>query len=239
MFLLSTVSQISNNSEITILSILAIFTDICQIIGTIVLIWTAHYAKKQYESQKTHARITKAAELSKHFCDSLIPIMGKIVLLNNIADVKPLLEKIPLDEIRLFNYNELSEIIKENELEIFKAALLLKISDVDSNSQDDSTFGSKLSSCLNDLEYFCINFNSKIADTNTVYQSLHQGIFTIMPIAYIYISSLNKFNADKYYTNITATYYEWRQIYIRQCQAEKILDHQHNQSCVNTTVMAV
>ncbi|MPN12610.1 hypothetical protein SDC9_159928 [bioreactor metagenome] len=95
--------------------------------------------------------------------------------------------------------------------------------------------------CLNDLEYFCINFNSKIADTDTVYQSLHQALFSAIPIIYIYISSINASGTDKYYTNIIAVYNTWRKKYNLQLEKERKLYQQQKKyanHCQEATVIS-
>ncbi|MBE6351194.1 MAG: hypothetical protein E7062_10695 [Spirochaetaceae bacterium] len=238
MYLLTTATTTSNSLGCK--DILEIIYYISQIVGTIILAWTAWYAKKQYESQKTHARIEKAAELSKHFKDNLIPSMGKVQYLNNIKGLKPILEKIDLDKISVFDSDELKCFISDEDIKVFKAALLLEISTIplDEFKEDHMRFRQLLGRCLNDLEYFCINFNSNIADTETVYQSLHQVFFDVMPIAYIFISTLNTSSANKYYTNIIAIFKEWRKLYNSQLEKERNFKKNYSKSCDEVTLIS-
>lgn len=62
---------------------------------------------------------------------------------------------------------------------------------------------------LNKLEYFCMYFNSGIADEETVYQSLHQSFLDMVRVMYFRIASVNKTGKDKYYTNIIDLYNKW------------------------------
>jgi len=213
---------------------------ISQIIGTIVLIITAYYAHKQYEEQKKHSRIAKAAELAKHFKDSAIPSISKLEeLFFNSQSLKPVCDRIDIDKIDSFTRTELTSFITENDLQLYISALALKISDVikDIPKEEDVFFYKLASRCLNDLEYFCINFNSNIADSDTVYQSLHQVFFEFMPIAYIYISLRNSTSADKYYTNIIAVYKEWRKKYCTQREAEHNIRKKYQKDCDNAAIV--
>lgn len=213
---------------------------VSQIVGTGILILTAFYARKQYEDQKKHSRIAKAAELAKHFKDSVIPSISKLnVLFSTVQAFKLVYDKIDLDKIDTFNQTELSSLVDKNDIEQYKAALELNMSDVikDIPKENDMAFYTLTSRCLNDLEYFCINFNSNIADSNTVYQSLHQTFFDFMPIAYIYISLHNTTSANKYYTNIIAIYKKWRKIYNSQIQAEQNFQKKYQNVCDEATIV--
>ncbi|WML35329.1 DUF4760 domain-containing protein [Clostridium sp. OS1-26] len=76
---------------------------------------------------------------------------------------------------------------------------------------------------LNQLEYFCMNFNSGIADEGTVYQSLHQTFFKIVRLLYFKIAELNISGKDKYYTNIIKLHNIWSKRYLSQTEKEMTL----------------
>lgn len=229
MFLLNT---INSNTNLTTKDIIEYIYYISQIASTIILFLTARYAKKQYESQKTHARISQAAELAKHFKNSLIPSIELLQLLKKIKDVENILDKIDLDKIKSFDKKELDTFITSKDIKIYKAALAIKLSET-----NNQTIGTILKDCLNDLEYFCINFNSDIADSNTVYQSLHQGFFTAIELAYIFIAFENTSSTNKYYTNTIAIFLKWRKIYTEQKTKEENLNRKYTEHCDSETVV--
>jgi len=63
---------------------------------------------------------------------------------------------------------------------------------------------------LNDLEWFCMNINSRVADGTVIYQSLHSTFLSTIQTMYFFISFINVNGpADKYYTNIMKLYNKW------------------------------
>jgi hypothetical protein len=62
---------------------------------------------------------------------------------------------------------------------------------------------------LNSLEWFAMNFKTKIADESVVYQSLHQTFLSCVRFLYFFIASKNKNMYDKTYTNIQWLYNLW------------------------------
>lgn len=83
-----------------------------------------------------------------------------------------------------------------------------------------SEFNNTLDDTLNKLEYFCMYFNSGVADEETVYQSLHQSFLEMVKIIYFSIASRNKSGRDKYYTNIIKLYKKWSDRYSECLQKE-------------------
>lgn len=81
-------------------------------------------------------------------------------------------------------------------------------------------FISTIEDTLNLLEYFCMNFNSGIADESVVYQSLHQSFLAVIKMLYYFIATQNKTGKDKYYTNIIKLYNKWSKRYNRQQEIE-------------------
>lgn len=235
MILLNTTTSASN---------LEIVYYVTQIIGVVVLVWSAVYAKQQYESQKKHAKITESARLSKYFKEHIIVNVTILTSLFQNKLISDILSKIDLDKIELFSKQELLTFIEEEELNKIKAMLSLKIGDVFSENfpyatNKELTLSSVASRCANDLEYVCIHFNSGIAHTNTVYQSLHQAFFEIMPLLYITISSQNTNEVDKFYTNLIDVYNEWRMIHKeKRLEEEKLIAQEKNrQQCGRKTLV--
>lgn len=99
------------------------------------------------------------------------------------------------------------KIEKRDEMEqrYFQAKLKYKKYELYYNGE----FKTILCETLNKLEYFCMYFNSGVADEETVYQSLHQSFLEMVKVLYFKIASGNKTGKDKYYTNIIELYNKW------------------------------
>ena len=68
-----------------------------------------------------------------------------------------------------------------------------------------------LSQFLNELEWFCMNFNCEIADETVVYQSLHQAFISTVQILYFSIAIQNDgSSSDRYFINIADLYNKWK-----------------------------
>lgn len=81
-----------------------------------------------------------------------------------------------------------------------------------------------ISNLCNKLEWFSMNFITKAADENVVYQSLHQTFLSCVEHLYIPISFRNTLSHDKYFTNIIELYARWNERLkedIRKCENEK------------------
>lgn len=196
---------------------------ICDIVLIIVsvtgIIFTLIYAFRQYEFEKKHRRISKAADLAKLYADELLkPISLIIIEFNQIEDsvgpisndFRKMLDKVDLDEIHEFNENELNKIFNDKEILAYKFILYKKIM-IEEN--ETVTLSKIINSTLNKIEYFCIYFNSNVAEDMTVYQSLHQTFFKLMKYVYVFICITNTSELDKYFTNIIMTHIRWRKIY--------------------------
>jgi len=81
-------------------------------------------------------------------------------------------------------------------------------------------FVTEVAKVLNQLEYFCMNFNSGIANEKIIYQSLHQTFLSTIKLLYFKISIINITGKDKYYTNIISLYNEWSNRYYDQKKIE-------------------
>lgn len=107
--------------------------------------------------------------------------------------------------------------------EYIAAKLMYKKYDLYYNGE----FKKILCQTLNQLEYFCMYFNSGVADEETVYQSLHQSFLEMIKIVYFKIASGNKTGKDKYYTNIIKLYNKWSERYA-QCIENEIKLNRNN-----------
>jgi len=67
---------------------------------------------------------------------------------------------------------------------------------------------------LNDLEYFSMSINTGVADSDTLYPSIHQTFFDIARELYWCICNTNKTTekaADRYYTHVIDLYNSWQE----------------------------
>lgn len=69
---------------------------------------------------------------------------------------------------------------------------------------------------LNKLEYMAMEFRVGLADEEIVYQSLHQVYLSIVKSLYGSISSINKRQPDKYYSNVIWLYRKWVERYSKK-----------------------
>lgn len=206
----------------------AIASIILSLFSVVGIVFTLLYAIRQYESEKRHRRISKAADLAKLYADELLEPIGEIIsVLSSLEgkkdtkiDFGDIFKKIDLDKISDFNENELSDILSQTEIMYYKYCMNQRV--ISEKNSKSELLQHMINSTLNRIEYFCIYFNSDIAEDMTVYQSLHQSFFWVIQYTYIYISSQNINDADKFYTNIIKTYGRWRKIYQEQTKEIEI-----------------
>lgn len=63
---------------------------------------------------------------------------------------------------------------------------------------------------LNELEWFAMNCQYRLADEQVLYQSLHQSFISTVWLLYFDISVYNENNEDKYFTNLIGLFCDWR-----------------------------
>ena len=85
----------------------------------------------------------------------------------------------------------------------------------------NNEFISIKSETLNKLEYICMYFNTKVANSKVVYQSLHQTFLKSIKLLYYDMAKININIKDKYYTNIIKLFNEWNMMYL-QAHAKEI-----------------
>ncbi len=77
------------------------------------------------------------------------------------------------------------------------------------------------SNVLNKLEYICMEIYSKSADSDYIYQSLHQMFLKGIRTLYLEISITNKDYVDKLYINIIRVYNLWQKKYLKEKKREE------------------
>ena len=80
---------------------------------------------------------------------------------------------------------------------------------------------------LNRLEAFAMNFSTELADSKTVYQSLHQLYLSTVLLMYFDIALKNTDPKDYYYTNIISLFNMWNNEYNLQMKEEEDLRKKH------------
>lgn len=194
------------------------------LISSIGIIFTLIYAIRQYESEKRHRKISKAADLAKLYAEELLDPMR--LILNEFIehrDLMKIIEKIDIDLVEDFSVEEAEEKLKISEEERKRYACLIRQQIYDEQSKyNEQTLKLVIQDTLNRIEYLCTYFNSGIAEDMTVYCSLHQTFLKLMKYAYIYIVDTNKDDMEKYYMNIIKTFNLWSKIYKEQKKNVKL-----------------
>lgn len=85
-------------------------------------------------------------------------------------------------------------------------------------------FNRVLNELLNKLEYFCMYFNTGVADDEVVYQSLHQSFLSTVQLMYFFIADKNEYSRDKYYINIIILYNKWAQMQMDKKREEEEIE---------------
>lgn len=207
-----------NNTNDIINSIL--IQNCCDIIQTIASVATAIttiiaavYAYNQYKTQQKHLKIEKSAQLAEEYKEKIIPKISIITSsLGKMDEVNKIYDKVDKGKVNKFDRNELLNYLNREEI---NKMIALTSSNVKIKDEEIPLF-EIINDVLNELEVFCINFNSGIADATIVYQSLHQTFFKCVRYLYVYISSRNDKPRDKYFTNLIWVYNDWMQIYHEQ-----------------------
>lgn len=141
-------------------------------------------------------------------------------------------------EARITTIDEIKKKYEDKNISKFttKTARTLFILD---NSNLPFHFGELIDDVLNELEYICMNISSNAADSNFIYQSLHQVFFDTVETLYFEISLRNNGKyADKFYTNIIYVYTQWKDIYKKSLKDEKYTNEK-NKKCLNPKIKTV
>lgn len=88
-------------------------------------------------------------------------------------------------------------------------------------------FECQIITILNSLEWFAMNFTTKLADCDSVYQSLHQTYLLTVRYLYFFISGKNKSFSEKYYTHLIELYNMWKEKNNKQREKERKLKEKY------------
>lgn len=177
----------------------------------------------------------KAAEMANNFQKDLMPLMNALTKLYSDAKLNDtVINKIKQSNIKMFNKEEVNELFSQEEvvnvLVKLQVAYLIEhykpqnvdrdketgeIHEVTYSEKDKMEAMHSVSSIImelsNGLEYFSINFNSGIADEDTVYQSLHGVFFGCVYMIYMFVFKNNEKESDRLFSNTSSLYNKWKQ----------------------------
>jgi hypothetical protein len=268
-------------------SIIDKLVKVASIGSTIFVAIQVWFLKKDYKVKNDKAEREKAIELSKFYCEKIIPKISYFFYIFKNIGVDKILGDLKYADLKEFDNSEINDLIGKKNL----STINQKVDNVDLNilinasnllqekplneflndlttleieksiqkqakreiastksdekneildKKDDekkkqqinqrtyiyykskycSEFESTITETLNFLEYFCMSFNSGIADEETVYQSLHQSFLGCVKVLYFWIAQQNLSGKDKYYTNIIKLFNKWSERYNEQCTKE-------------------
>lgn len=161
------------------------------------------------------------AELNEFLTRDIITefeLKVKRVNLKILIEATNLLEKISLEE-----YLDNLKVIKTTEQNDIQNYYKTKEQNDIHNyyvSQYNLKWNSTIMNMLNSLEFFCMSFNSYIADDTAVYDSLHQTFLLTIRKLYFSIAISNKSGEEKHFINIIKLYNRWN---IRQAKSTNII----------------
>jgi len=179
--------------------------------GSVLLALSIAFAGWQFHKENKRKRIEKAIELSKFFADEIIPACSQIIRKYDELNLTTEIENaINLEKVKYFDEQELSQ-MNPDMAEKWKNAYNPFMGD---EREKNVTL-------LNHLEYFSMQFTSKVADEKAVYQSLHQAFLKTIKLMYVYIAMMNKNNNSKYYTNIIELFTSWEKRRVKHTEKEK------------------
>lgn len=162
-------------------------------IGVMVGFW-------QFFKTMRFKKIEKAVELAKFYKDNVLNNNSDII--NAYADYNILFDinKFQYKYLKYFDYRDVEKYGIHNFLKII-------------NSVKDDKVTSVVSDTLNNLEYFALNFNRKLANEDAIYQSIHQSYIQFVELLCIDICNANLEPNDdlKYYTNVIKLYNLWKE----------------------------
>ncbi len=199
-----------------------IFLSIVTVVGIVLAYIEYRGANKRHKQLIKNSSIEKAANLAKLYEEELLYSIVIITrIFKDFQDEYGLI-KVDLDTINNFDNDELYRLHSHDEINNSIAFINVK------KYKNDERLISLIKNTLNKLEYFCMYFNSDVADNKTVYQSLHQTFFDVIQCLYVFIASMNVSDKDKYYTNVIQVFFTWREFYKEQCSLEESIKRKHN-----------
>lgn len=184
------IATMSNLSGVS--NCVSIVSQVIIAVGVIVGFW-------QFFKTMRFKKIEKAVELSKFYKDSVLNNNSDIINAYIDCDIIFDINKFQHNYLKYFDYRDVEKYGIHNFLKIM-------------NSIKDDKVMSIVSDTLNNLEYFALNFNRKLANEDAIYQSIHQSYIQFVELLCVDICNANLEPNDdlKYYTNVIKLYNLWK-----------------------------
>ena len=183
---------------------------------TIISLLIAYF---DYRRRKKKESAEKAIDMAKYFMDEILPGLSFINVKCKEKEIDSLLNKHKFYEYEDFDITELETLYTKEEIKkIEKIFNTLNVEMLDNITKDKSIISLNRISIilLNRLEYMCMFIDSKVADSDYIYKSLHQIFLSSIQALYVHIASLNIDEKDKYYTKVINVFNLWKNKYIKK-----------------------
>lgn len=206
--------------------------------GVVIAVWQyiltsrrENELKEEQLEEVKRVRSKEAIELTQFYKDNIINKISIITKVYKETKILAILDKIKIDSMKNFDVGELNSVLSQADREEIEKIRMSKefenvilshadYFDIDLNkvSEEDKDMVEKIvinqfkvlsQQLLNNLEYFAISFNCKIAEEKIIYQSLHQTYIRIVSHMYYEISKNNKTGEQKLYTNVIDLFNIW------------------------------
>jgi len=216
-------------------------------VTTGVIIALIQYISNNHEIEREHERtsIIEAANIADVYCDTIIVlsnILSKLYMNND--GLKEILTSIEKSDLKLFNKDELQSIFNKDIIPdwvSFLTAQFVKDNNiVCGNTKDVEKAKSSIMGTVmmlsNKLESLCIKLNTGIADKDTVYQSLHRDFFDSIQMIYPFLVFNNTNEFDRYYSNVSKLYIEWKEKHTEAQKREAKLNNIYQMNIQNEII---
>lgn len=188
----------------------------------------------QYSSNNNDRRVDnqkqkklEAAKLANMFREQVLPLSAEITTIYKVSGIsKNLIDYLSKQDLQDFNAAEIKRLFPDKKHMEYQINLAVAYWLIENNSKIEpenissinnseietslTCVSNKCTNLANILEYFSICFNAEIADDDTVYQSLHQILFSSVQMLYIFIFLSNTNECDRLYYNLATLYKRWK-----------------------------
>ena len=212
---------------------------VSQIFGGVLVVGSLIISVLQYISSNVDNNVLreqekkiKAAEMANQFQADIIPLSSILAEAYSLSTLKnSLLKEVENSKKELFNKEEVMTVLNKANIDKEQAFIGLCVGyllgkgkgtktekgEIQFEDTDKKESQDVIATCINDLsnklEYFCICFNSGIADEDTVYQSLHKVFFQCVNMLYVFIFINNETESDRLFSNISILFDRWHERY--------------------------
>jgi hypothetical protein len=196
-------------SSVSIMETLEVVSIISNFVFSFVLAVVGVLGYRYYLAISKSNKKEKAIELAKFYKDNVIDRLSIVEQAFKDLHLDEYVKKFNRIRHRSFDQTDLVAITYEETLKYIKAPFQNEVSNL-------------ISDILNCMEYFALNFTNGIADSDSIYQVIHQHyIETVETLSIdICVANIGK-DEFKYYTNIIALYNEWKDISLHR---QKLID---------------